>query len=165
MKTKTQKIIFSALMSALVCVATMIIKIPTPLAGYVNIGDCIVLLTGWILSPVYGFLAAGIGSALADILSAYIIYAPVTFAIKGAMAIAAHLLFRVLSKSGRELFPRILSGISAEIIMVFGYFLFEGFMYGFAASALNIPANATQGVVGLILGVILIRILKNKIKF
>jgi uncharacterized membrane protein len=53
---------------------------------------------------------------------------------------------------------RIISGITAEIIMVLGYFVFEGFMYGFAPSAVNIPANAVQGVAGIILGVILAKI-------
>ena len=55
----------AALLAALTCVATMIIKIPSPLKGYLNLGDCVVLLAGWMLSPTYGFLAAGLGSALA----------------------------------------------------------------------------------------------------
>ena len=46
MKTTTQKIIFSAMLAALTCVATMVIKIPSPLSGYLNLGDCIVLLSG-----------------------------------------------------------------------------------------------------------------------
>ena len=59
---------------------------------------------------------------------------------------------------------RIISGIAAELIMVLGYFAFEGFLYGFLPSAVNIPANAVQGVAGLILGTVLIRIFeKNKI--
>ena len=66
MKTKTQKIVMAAMLAALVCVATMIVKIPSPLKGYLNLGDCVVLLSGWILSPVYGFLAAGIGSDISD---------------------------------------------------------------------------------------------------
>ena len=63
---KTRKIVMTAMFAALCCVATMIIKIPSPLKGYLNLGDCIVLLSGFMLSPLYGFLAAGIGSALAD---------------------------------------------------------------------------------------------------
>ena len=44
MKTKTQKIVSAAMLAALACVATMIIKIPSPLKGYFNLGDCVVLL-------------------------------------------------------------------------------------------------------------------------
>lgn len=65
METKTKKLVTAALFAALACVATMIIKFPSPLKGYLNIGDCIVLLCGWMLSPVYGFVAAGLGSGLA----------------------------------------------------------------------------------------------------
>lgn len=164
MKTKTQKIVVSAMFAALACVATMVIKIPSPLNGYLNLGDCVVLLSGWILSPVYGFLAAGIGSALADIFSGYIVYAPATFVIKGLMAIAAYFGFSLISKRVSNLSARILSGAVSEIIMVLGYFIFEGFLYGFAPSVVNIPANAIQGVAGLIIGTVLIKIFeKNKI--
>ena len=158
METKTKKLVTAALFAALACVATMIIKFPSPLKGYLNIGDCIVLLCGWMLSPVYGFVAAGLGSGLADLLSGYLVYAPATFIIKGLMALSACYTFKLIRKSlGHNLPARIVSGILAEIIMVLGYYVFEGFMYGFIASAVNIPANAIQGIVGLILGTILIK--------
>lgn len=161
MKTKTQKIVFSALLASLVCVATMIIKIPSPLKGYINLGDCVVLLAGWILSPVYGFLAAGVGSGLADIFSGYALYAPATFVIKGLMALVAHLVFKMMDKKLPALPARVISGTLSEIVMVGGYFLFEGFLYGFIPSAVNIPANAVQGIAGLILGVVLVRVFEK----
>lgn len=157
MQTKTQKIVLTALLASLTCVATMIIKIPSPLKGYINLGDCVVLLCGWLLSPVYGFLAAGIGSALADVFSGYIIYAPATFVIKGLMALVAYL----LSRKSQKLPFLIISGFVAEVIMIAGYFIFEGFMYGFIPSLVNIPANAIQGVVGLILGIVIVRVFKK----
>lgn len=160
-KNTTQKIVMASLFAALVCVATMIIKIPSPLKGYLNLGDCIVLICGWILSPMYGFLAAGLGSALADLFSGYVIYAPATFFIKGLMALVAYYGFKMIHKIWKNIPARILSGITAEIIMILGYFLFEGFLYGFALSLLNIPANAIQGSVGLFLGVMLIPIFEK----
>ena len=51
----------------------------------------------------------------------------------------------------------------AEIVMVLGYFVFEGFMYGFAPSAVNIPSNCVQGVAGLILGTLLVKIFEKTI--
>lgn len=159
-----QKIVVSSMLAALVCVATMIIKIPSPLNGYINLGDCIVLISGWVLSPMYGFLAAGIGSALADIFSGYVAYAPATFIIKGAMAVIAFYVFKVSNKKVCNLSSRILSGFSAEILMITGYFVFEGFLYGFAPSVVNILPNAVQGVCGLLIGIVLIKIFeKNKI--
>ncbi len=164
MQSKTKKIVIAALIAALACVATMIIKIPSPLKGYINLGDCVVLVAGWILSPAYGFFAAAIGSALADVFSGYMIYAPVTFAIKGLMALIAFYGFKLLNKKTGNLVSKIISGLLAEIVMVAGYYLFEGFLYGFGASLVNIPANAVQGAAGIIFGVILIKIFeKSKI--
>ena len=162
--SKTKKLVMAALLAALCCVATMIIKIPSPLKGYLNLGDCVVLLAGWLLSPLYGFLAAGVGSALADVFSGYVTYAPATFIIKGLMALIAYFGFKILQNKIGNLPSRIVSGIVAEAIMVLGYFVFEGFLYGFIPSIVNIPANAVQGVAGIFIGTILIKIFeKNKI--
>lgn len=158
MKTKTQKMVLAALIASLTCVVTMLVKIPSPLKGYLNLGDCVVLVSGWVLSPLYGFLAAGIGSALADIFSGYIIYAPATFVIKGLMALTAYLVFKASNTKLKAVYSRVIGGVTSEIIMVLGYFLFEGALYSFAASAVNIPANAMQGVAGLILGIVLVKI-------
>lgn len=161
-RNTTQKIVIASMLAALTCVATMLIKIPSPLHGYLNLGDCIVLLAGWMLSPVYGFLAAGIGSALADLLSGYVIYAPATFLIKGLMALIACYGFRFLYKAVGNLPARIVSGLVAEAMMVLGYLVFEGCLYGFVPSLVNVPANAVQGAAGLILGCLLVRAFGKK---
>ncbi len=161
MNTRTKKIVIAAMLAALACVATMIIKIPSPLKGYLNLGDCIVLMAGWILSPAYGFLSAGIGSALADVFSGYIIYAPATFIIKGLMALIAFFGFKLLHNKIGNLPSRIIAAILAEIIMILGYFVFEGFLYGFVPSLVNIPANGVQGIAGLIIGVVLIKLFEK----
>jgi len=153
MQSKTKKIVIAAMLAALSCVATMVIKIPYP-QGYLNLGDAVVLLSGWLLSPLYGFLAAGIGSALADLLSGYVIYAPVTFVVKGAMAF----LMATVAKKKNTALSIVLAGILAEVLMIAGYLVFEGVLYGFAAAVANIPFNAVQGAAGLVLGSVLIQI-------
>ena len=40
---KIRKLVLAALLAALVCVATMVVQIPSPMQGYVNLGDC----AGW----------------------------------------------------------------------------------------------------------------------
>ena len=162
MKTETKKIVMAALFAALCCVATMMIRIPSPMKGYLNLGDCVVLLSGWLLSPVYGFLAAGVGSALADLLSGYIIYAPATFLIKGVMALIAFYGVKLLGKTMPKTPSQIVSGAASELFMILGYLVFEGFMYGFGPSLVNVPANAVQGAAGLILGVALAKALEKR---
>ena len=163
-KNTTRRIVMAAMLAALACVATMIVKIPSPLKGYINLGDCIVLLAGWSLSPLYGFLAAGIGSALADLFSGYGTYVPATFLIKGLMAFIAYLLHKAMRSKMKPLASWLISGAAAEVWMVAGYLLFEGILYGFVPSLVNVPANAVQGVAGLVLGCVLIKVFeKSKI--
>ena len=150
------------MLAALTCVATMIVKIPSPLKGYLNLGDCIVLTAGWMLPAGYGFLAAGLGSALADLFSGYVVYAPATFVIKGLMALAACFGFRLLHRRLGSLAAGIISGAAAEILMVLGYFVFEGFLYGFVPSVVNIPANGVQGAAGLVIGVVLMKAFEKR---
>jgi len=165
MKNKVQRVVVAALLSALICVATMVIKIPTPLKGYVNAGDGFILLGAALLSPTYAFLAGGLGSALADILSGYSSYAPATFVIKGLMALVAALIIKKLKESNSKGILKIIPALVAEIIMVLGYFVYEGFLYGFGPSAVNIIPNLLQGVAGIIIGLTLIGVFdKYKIK-
>ena len=65
----TKKMVTAALLAAFTCIATMIIKIPTPTFGYIHLGDGLVLLCGIILGPGIGALAAGIGSISPDFCS------------------------------------------------------------------------------------------------
>ncbi len=157
MKTKIQKIIISAMLASVVCVATMIIKIPSPLKGYINLGDCVVLLSGWILAPGYAFLTAGIGSALADLFSGYVVYLPATFIIKGCMALIVNLFNKKYNSNA----GRVSGAVVAEFVMILGYFLFEGFLYGFVPSMANIIPNGVQGIAGIIFGMILYKVLEK----
>ena len=146
-----------AMMASLVCLATVVFKIPTPIGGYANLGDCLVLFSAFILSPFAAFLSSAVGSALADVISGYALYAPATFLIKGAMALVALKAAFLFKKRFNHIVAHLLGGIIAELVMVAGYFVFEGAIYGFGSAALNIPANAVQGVVGIAFALLLYR--------
>ena len=96
-----KKLVTAALLAAMTCVATMIIKIPTPTFGYIHPGDGFVLLCGVVLGPLPGALAAGIGSMFSDIFSGYVTWAPATFIIKALTGGIAGLLFHRFKKIGR----------------------------------------------------------------
>ncbi|GAB1476393.1 hypothetical protein MASR2M70_12270 [Bacillota bacterium] len=85
---KTNKIILAGVMMAIITVATMIIAIPVPFTnGYIHLGDSMIFLSVLILGWRYGAIAAGTGSALADLFLGYVHWAPWTFVIKGIMAL------------------------------------------------------------------------------
>jgi len=144
--------------AALTFCATFFIKIPMIVVGYINLGDCLVLASGWLLGPVWGCAAAAIGSSLADLVGGYAIYALPTFAIKGLMAIVAYLIYVLFSQKFR-LFGRILAATAAECIMIGGYFLFEGIVYDFTTAMASISFNVIQGVCGLVIAVLLTEVL------
>lgn len=152
---KIKKLVIAALFASITCIATLV-QLPLPLVGYINLGDCFVLLGAWILGPVYGAAAAGVGSMLGDIISGFAAYAPFTFIIKFAMAVVA---YYVVGKE-RRLSPciarRILAALLAEIVMVLGYFLTECFVFGLGlGAAASIPYNCLQGAAGIIASVFL----------
>ena len=132
---KVQKLVVSALMAALTYVATMVVRIPSPMNGYVNLGDCFVLLSG------YGY------------------YAPGTFVIKGLDALVAALIFKAM---GRTSAAAIVSGVVGEIIMVVGYFGYAGLLLGKGiGAAASIPGNLVQAAMGLVIGFVLLKVMQK----
>lgn len=157
MNNKITQLIISALLAALTCVATMLVRIPSfGSVGYVNIGDTMVLICGWLMGGLYGALAAGIGSALCDLLGGYAYYVPGTFIIKFLMAFVACIIFRKLKEKNTTL-ALISSGVVAEVIMIVGYFFYKALILGkgFAVALPSVFSNFVQGITCLILGYVL----------
>lgn len=159
---KVKKMVLCALFTALTCIATMVIQIRTPLGGYVNLGDCMVLVSAWLLGPWYGLFAAGVGSMLCDLIFGYMIYVPATFVIKAFMALCASFIVSKNTK-GNKTAVYILSAFVAEVIMVGGYFLFEAIFVAksFIPALGGVLGNCVQGIFGIVLSVILIKLLKK----
>jgi len=153
----TKQLTTTALMAAVVFVATMVVKIPVG-QGYLNFGDGAVFLSGLLLGPGYAFAAAAIGSSLADMIG-YPIYIPATFLLKGSMAL---LISRAKDKGIKV---RITYMVLGGLIMVLGYYMYEAFiLYGNVVSPLYyIPFNILQFSVGIVIAILLINPLKNKL--
>lgn len=179
---KIKKLVVAALFTAMTCISTMVIKIPTPTFGYIHLGDGFVLLCGIILGPGAGALSAGIGSMFSDLFSGYASWAPATFLIKALTAAAAGLLFRRTARRSANAFSQksrfagvIIGGIVGEVIMVSGYFLYETALAAFgsgsftkaalaagaAASASGILFNIVQGISGIAIAALMLPILCN----
>lgn len=152
--TSTYKIVLTSLFAALVCVATMLIRIPSPISGYINLGDGFALLGAFLLGPIWGGAAAGLGSMLADVLAGYAMYAPGTLVIKGALALAAGKLYHRHADGNLKML--VTAGICGELLMVAGYFLYSGVFLGYGlAAAAEIPGNLCQGAAGIVVAALL----------
>ena len=159
----TKKLVLAALFAALACVATMSIRIPTPgTGGYIHPGDAVVILCGIFLDPATAFLAAGIGSCLADLLGGYFIYVPITFVIKGLVAWLSALLYNHLVSSGKNSSAAVLlCGLIDIVIVAGGYCFCEIFLYGLGAALASVPSNIIQGASGLVISSLLYPVLKR----
>ncbi len=158
---KIEKLCLAAALTALVFVATYIIQIPMPATGgFVNLGDCMVLLSGFLLGPLWGAAAGGIGSMLTDIVAGYGSFAPGTLIIKALMACFAALLYKALKN--RTKLASTFAAVLGEVTMVLGYFAYETLILGFGiGAAASIPGNIIQGVAGAAAGILVFQILKS----
>ena len=154
-------LIYTALFTALCCIATMLIQIPLAATnGYIHLGDAFVILSGIILGRKYGGFAAGVGSAFADLFTGYAYFAPVTFVIKFLVAFASAVIFKTMtSKNVNKIFSVILCGVSATILVTGLYFVYCYITVG-PAALLSVPGNIVQGLSGLIISAILFPILE-----
>ncbi|MCC6031103.1 MAG: hypothetical protein GU359_03400 [Desulfurococcales archaeon] len=88
--------------TATVFVATVILQIYTPATrGYFNLGESAIYTIAYLSTPLITGLASGIGSALADLLTGYAIFAPGTLLIKFTEGYVVSYLMRRLSKVER----------------------------------------------------------------
>jgi uncharacterized membrane protein len=154
-KTKTRitttRLAITAVMAALVCVATLIIQIPNPQTnGYINVGDAIIMASSLIFGSSIGGFTGGIGSALSDVISGYGYFAPITLIVKG---VEGALVGKI--SNGKDWRRDILAVIIGGGEMVAGYFLSESFIMGYGplAALAEVPGNTFQVLVGGIVGI------------
>jgi len=157
-KNKTVLLALTGLFAAIICVATSFLKVPAPL-GYVHLGDGMIFLAAAFLGP-YGIISAAVGSAIADLLAGYAVYAPVTFVIKGLMALIAWLFIK---KFNFKAVYNIIAFVLCGMVMTGGYFAFECIMYSTSGALAAVTANLIQAAFGIIIGVVSIRIFKKLI--
>lgn len=145
-QTKTYRLVFSALMAAMVYIGTLI-RIPLG-SSKVQVANAVCVFAGFILNPVDAGVAAGLGSALYDVtLGGYdALGCVITFISKFLMAFAAGRLLRFLiRRKGGELrgehTPAIylISALSALVYVAL--YMLKTFLMG-----LTVDGLALQGV-------------------
>ena len=156
----TKKLTMAAIFASLTCVATMYLHIDTP-RGYMNLGDTLILIGALFLDPVSSLLSAGIGSALADLILGYAMYAPATFVIKAAMGFLASFM---AIKFKKKIPVVLLAYFLSELIMIVLYTIYDMVLYGKGVILATLPGNITQGVLNLVIAFVLFLIIrKNKL--
>ena len=151
-KIATINITMTALFMAL-NIAMSSFGIPVP-GGHLYLCDVIICLASILLSPLYAFVAGGIGSFIGDL-----IFYPqamfVSLVVHGLQAIV----ISVISHYTLKKHPKIASGIGVTvggILMVIGYTLGKIYVYSTLQYAIiKLPYEIAQAALGAVLGMLL----------
>ena len=176
------KLCVAAMMAALVFAGNyMRVKIPVSLGGTTafTLANILCALSGLLLGPWWGGLAAGLGSAIFDMLDPeYIVEAPITFLTKGMYGLVAGLVLyygfpSARDKDGPQLTATICAAGCYMAVYSVKVFFFNGmFLQGLPGAdqcwllvLSKLPATVFNGVVAMvgapILGVAVMRALRG----
>lgn len=158
------KIALLAVLTAVVVVFTIVVKIPTPTKGYLNLCDLAICFIAFTFSPLTALIAGGLGTCLADIISGYPQWAVISLIVHG---LEGFLVAKIVSRSADDVMNGkkvsaikiILAMIVCIIVVAGGYFLLTAIFMsiGFGAAAAGIPGNIVQSGIGVVAGYALSR--------
>ena len=176
------KLCVAAMMAALVFAGNyMRVKIPVSLGGTTafTLANILCALLGLLLGPWWGGLAAGLGSAIFDMLDPeYLVEAPITFVTKGMYGLVAGLVLYYLFRNAKEKYgPQLIATACAAVCYMVVYsvkvFFYNGMLIQGWPGAdqcwllvlSKMPATVFNGVVAMvgapILGVAVMKALRS----
>lgn len=130
----TKKIVLCGLLAALTVAASGLrIKVPLDITGFsaFHLGNILCALSGILLGPWLGGLAAGLGSAIYDMLDpVYISECWLTFLMKGAYGIAVGLIAHRGNGSWDHSYIKALLGTIAGALTYAALYLAKSYFYG-----------------------------------
>jgi len=165
----TKKTVLAALLAALTVVGSaMRITLPLEIAGTTSfhLGNIMCALSGILMGPWLGGLAAGLGSAIYDMMNPlYISEAWITFLTKGAYGVAAGLVAWSGSKSwgyGKATLAALTGALTYAVLYLAKSYFYSGMLLSgltAQAAALNVvtklPATTFNAAVAVIFAPIL----------
>ena len=174
------KLTATAMMTAIVFVGNFLrVTMPVPLGGVTSftLANILCALSGILLGPWYGFVAAGLGSAFYDLTNpAYVMEAPITLYTKGMYGLIAGVVLYYVLKNAKEKYSAQLVATACAAVGYGLHYLIKNYFYNAAILELTepvqrwtlvvskIPATITNGVIAIIfapiLGVALMKALR-----
>ena len=140
-RDSTFRICFIGLMAAIACVSNYI-SIPF-FASRFHVGNAVCVLCGLLFGPGAGFLAAGLGSGLYDIVAGWGAECIITFINKGAIALVAGLIAYKAGRSeklGRAEQARIIIGSVLGALAYVALYMLKTFIFGKFIDGLTMDA-------------------------
>lgn len=146
-RISVRTITIQAICIALVFVATRLINIRLPLignGGLIHLGNVPLFLSAFIFGKRTGAIAGGVGMALFDLISGWVLWAPFTLVIVGMMGYVSGLVAEKNPLPQTKI-NYLIAVALAILIKIIGYYVAEGLIYGnWLAPIGSIPGNIIQ---------------------
>lgn len=154
MNKNIRQIASLGLFTGLLIIATSVLRFPVPTFNlYFNLGEAVIYLVALMYGGPAGAIVGGAGSAIADLLAGYPVWAPITLVIKGLEGY-------VVGAASRKIKPAYAVTLGA-VIMMAGYATAAGILYGIGAVPIEVAGDFVQVFAGGLISLFLYNRLKQ----
>lgn len=164
-RTRTFDLILSAMLIALVFVATIFLNIKLPITangGLVHLGTAMLFIASILFGPKKGAIAGAFGMGLFDLVSGFAVWAPITFVARGIQGYIVGKIAWSNGRNGNNFGFNLLATIVSVPPMVAVYYIGEGILYGnWIAPMASIPGDLVQNVLGIVISIPVCAVLKK----
>jgi uncharacterized membrane protein len=153
-----------AVLIALTTVITRVVQIPTLARGYANFSDVAITFTGLVFGPWVGLVVGGVGTALADLTSGFVPFAPLSFIAHGLEGFLIGWLGRGRRTVGGMIVAWLVGSLAMITVYLVGETLFyrvlnpeaSSFSAAWVIALTEVPVNAFQALIGGLVGIPLV---------
>ena len=139
--------------AAIVAVFTLIVRIPSMIGGYISLCDAAITFVSIAFGPVVGFVAGGLGTAMADIVGGYPQWALISFIVHGVEGLVIGIILKRLPGWA----GKIVAIIWTTAVVAGGYLALTTLagLATFSEAVAEVVGNVLQGGVGSVIGTLL----------
>lgn len=155
-RTKTFDLVITAILAALIFVATLFINIKLPIGqgGLIHLGTAMLFIAAILFGPKKGAWAGAIGMGLFDIVGGWFIWAPTTILARALQGAIVGKIAWSKGYKGNNIKLNIVATVVSIPVMIAVYYIGQAIMFkSWVAPLLSIPGDIIQCIVGLIIAI------------
>src|SRR3954467_9621457 len=154
---KTLDLIMTAMLVALVFIATVFLNIKLPISangGLVHLGTAMLFIASILYGPKKGALAGAIGMGLFDLVGGWVLWAPITIVARGLQGFIVGKIAWSNGRKGSSLALNVTATIVSIPFMIAVYYFGEVILYGnWIVPLTSIPGDLLQNALGMIIAI------------
>ncbi|TQR18627.1 ECF transporter S component [Psychrobacillus soli] len=163
--TNTVDMIITAMLIALVFVATVLLNIKLPITangGLVHLGTAMLFIASILFGPKKGAIAGAVGMGLFDLMMGWTLWAPFTIVARGLQGYIVGKIAWSNGRNGNSYVFNLVATICSVPFMLGVYYICERVIFGsWVIPLASIPGNLVQIVVGMCIALPVCAVLKK----